>query len=73
MPGREGDNICRFCGALICNGLFCRSCVSLRRAAITSLAAAAVAYHDPDVGPLVLRNGPHSYLIRQPTEGTWES
>jgi len=33
--------------------------------------AAAVRYQDPDIGPIVLRNGPHSYLIRQPSEGTW--
>lgn len=64
---------CLFCHAPLAIGAFCSQCVSLKRIARMSLASAAVHHVDPVVGPLVKRNGPHSYLLMQPLEGTWDT
>jgi hypothetical protein len=58
---------CRFCGVSIKSGSFCRQCITLKLTAEQVVAQAVNSYVDPQFGPLVVRHGPHSVLIRQPT------
>lgn len=70
---RAVDLHCLFCGVPLQSGAFCPQCIAVKKTALASLTKRAIEYQDPEFGPLVLRNGPKSVLIRQPPEGTWES